>query len=107
MKRGDLVSVALQGDLGKPRPAVVIQADVFSDLLSTVILPVTSTIIEAPILRYTLNPSPSNGLRTISQVMIDKPSTISRTKIGTPFGVLEDTEIIDITRRLAVVLGIG
>ena len=63
VRRGDLVTVALQGDYGKPRPALVIQADQFVDLGSVVILPITSTLVDAPLLRPTVEPSPDNGLR--------------------------------------------
>jgi mRNA interferase MazF len=66
--RGALVTVALQGDYGKPRPAVVIQSDYFADLGTVVVLPVTSTRVDAPLLRLTLAPSELNNLRQISQV---------------------------------------
>ena len=56
MKRGDLVTVALQGDYGKPRPALVIQSDQFPGTASVVVLPVTSTLMDAPLLRLTVEP---------------------------------------------------
>ena len=46
--RGDFVTIAIQGDYGKPRPALVIQSDQFEELGSITVLPVTSTIIDAP-----------------------------------------------------------
>lgn len=52
MTRGDLVTVAMQGDLGKPRPALVIQSDLFSDHATVTILPVTSTLIATPLVHY-------------------------------------------------------
>ncbi|MGY9040082.1 MAG: type II toxin-antitoxin system PemK/MazF family toxin, partial [Rhodobacterales bacterium] len=76
VRRGDLVTVALQGDYGKPRPALVIQADQFADLGSVVILPITSTLVDAPLLRPTVEPTPENGLRKASQIMLDKPMTV-------------------------------
>ncbi|MHB8211101.1 MAG: type II toxin-antitoxin system PemK/MazF family toxin [Acidithiobacillus sp.] len=33
MNRGAVVVVALQGDYGKPRPALVVQSDMFSTFL--------------------------------------------------------------------------
>ena len=54
MKRGDFVTVAIQGDYGKPRPALVIQADQFKGHASVTVLPVTSTLIAAPLLRITV-----------------------------------------------------
>lgn len=107
MKRGDLVTVALQGDYGKPRPALVIQADQFADLGSVVILPITSTLVDAPLLRPTVEPSPDNGLRKASQIMLDKPMTVKADKIGATFGHLDDTSMVSVNRSLALVLGLA
>ena len=63
MRRGDLVTVAMQGDFGKPRPALVIQADLFAAHSSVTVLPVTSTIVNAPLLRISIQPDPENGLQ--------------------------------------------
>ena len=71
MRRGDLVTIALQGDFGKPRPALVVQADVFAEHPSVTVLPVTSALVAAPLLRITLQPSADNGLTKPSQVMVD------------------------------------
>lgn len=107
MKRGDFVTVALQGDLGKPRPALVIQADRFDTTAALTILPVTSTLVDAPLLRLSINPDEQNGLRKPSQVMIDKPSTISRDKIGPAFGSASDTLMLSVSRALALFLGLA
>src|SRR5437868_3134847 len=71
MKRGDLVVVALQGDYGKPRPALVVQSDLFDEHPSLTIAPVTSTIADAPLFRVTIEPTATNGLRAVSQIMVD------------------------------------
>lgn len=105
MRRGDLVTIALQGDYGKPRPALIIQADQFADLGSVVILPITSTLVDAPLLRPTVEPSPDNGLRTTSQIMLDKPMTVKADKIGDAFGHLDDASMVTVNRSLALVLG--
>ena len=55
MMRGDLVTIAMQGDFGKPRPALVIQANQFSEHSSVTVLPITSTMVAAPLLRITVN----------------------------------------------------
>lgn len=107
MKRGDLVRIAMQGDFGKPRPALVIQADAFAEHASVTILPVTSTRVAAPLLRVTLQPSAENGLRKTSQVMVDKTMTIKRDKIAARFGSLDADAMLEIERRLAVFLGIA
>lgn len=105
MKRGDLVTVAVQGDYGKPRPALVIQSDSFSELDSVTVLLITSSLVEAPLLRVTVEPTEANGLRTISQVMIDKAMTIRRARLGEPFGALTSEDLLRIWRCLIVFLG--
>ena len=82
MRRGDFVTVALQGDFGKPRPALVIQADAFADHATVTVFLLSSAVIEAPLLRFTIAPTLTNGLRLPSQIMIDKTMTVMRTKIG-------------------------
>lgn len=69
MIRGAFVTIAMQGDFGKPRPALVIQADQFNEHATVTVLPVTSTLVAAPLLRVTVQPSAENGLQKPSQVM--------------------------------------
>lgn len=107
MKRGDVVTVALQGDLGKPRPAVVIQSDLFDAHPSVTILPITSMLRATPLFRITLDPSLENGLRKRSQVMVDKPQSTSRERIGAVVGRLDDAQMVMINRALAVFLGLA
>jgi len=107
LRRGDLVTVALQGDYGKPRPALIIQADQFADLGSVVILPMTSTMVEAPLLRLRVEPSSDNGLRNASQIMLDKPMTVKTDKIGPTFGHLDDAAMVSVNRSLALFLGLA
>jgi len=80
-KRGDLVTVSLPGDYGKPRPALVIQNDLLNELDSLVLCPVSSDLRRADF-RVTVEPSAENGLRQTSQVMVDKLSTLPRSKVG-------------------------
>ncbi|MCX7692341.1 type II toxin-antitoxin system PemK/MazF family toxin [Tepidimonas taiwanensis] len=107
MKRGDLVTIAMQGDFGKPRPALVIQADLFGELDSVTVLPLTSTLVEAPLLRVMVQPSADNGLHRPSQVMIDKAVTVRRDKLGPAFGHLDANILIQVERCLAIFLGIA
>lgn len=106
MKRGDFVTVALQGDFGKPRTALIIQADRFGETATVTFLPVTSILTDAPLLRLTVEPSETNGLRKRSQIMIDKASTAYRDKIGPAFGQLDNETMVSVTRSLAVFLGL-
>ncbi|EKZ6383129.1 type II toxin-antitoxin system PemK/MazF family toxin [Klebsiella pneumoniae] len=73
------MTVSLQGDYGKPRPALIVQSDLLTDLESVVLCPVTSDLRNAAF-RVTVEPNPANGLRALSQVMVDKLSTLPRTK---------------------------
>ena len=108
MKRGELVTVSLAGDYGKPRPALVIQSDLFAGHASVTLLPITGHRVEgAPLLRFDLEPDSANGLRKPSQVMIDKAHTLPREKVGEPFGRLDDDAMLEITRALSVFLGIA
>ena len=107
LKRGDIVTVALQGDLGKPRPAVVIQTDLASTHPSVVVLPMTSTLAAAQWLRITVEPETETGLRHISQIMIDKPSTVQRKRLGSAIGRVNDDILMRVSRALAVWLGLA
>jgi mRNA interferase MazF len=107
MMRGDFVTIALQGDFGKPRPALVIQADQFSEHPSVTVLPVSSTLLAAPLLRITVNPGAENGLQKPSQVMIDKPMAVKRDKVGPAIGRIDADTMIEVERSLAVFLGIA
>lgn len=107
MKRGNFVTVALQGDHGKPRPALVIQSDRFPDTATTTVLLVTSTLVEAPLIRLTVEPAAENGLRATSQIMIDKVMTVRTDKLGKAFGRLGDTAMIEVNRALALFLGVA
>lgn len=107
VRRGDLATIALQGDYGRPRPALIIHADQFDGLGPVVILPLTSTLIDAPLLRPTIRPSPDNGLRTLSQIMLDKPMTVKTEKVGPSFGHLDDLAMVGVSRSLALVLGLA
>ena len=108
MKRGDVVVVAMQGDYGKPRPALVIQSDLFNDThASTTLAPVTSTIVDAPLFRLTVDPTPANGLRSVSQIMIDKVTTVRRDRIGRAVGRLDDGTMIRVNRAIGLWLGLA
>ena len=107
MIRGDFVTIAMQGDFGKPRPALVIQADPFGEHTTVTVLPVTSTLVAAPLLRITVQPNVENGLQKPSQVMLDKTMTVKRDKIGQAFGRIDVDAMVEVERCLAVFLGIA
>ena len=107
MMRGHLVTIAMQGDFGKPRPALVIQADQFDETATITVLPVTSTLVAAPLFRITVQPSTENGLQKASQVMVDKAMTVKRDKIGQAIGRIDMDVMVEVERSLAVFLGIA
>jgi len=107
MRRGDLVTVAAPGDYGKPRPAVVIQSDLLDEIPSVTLCLVTSSLREAPLVRITVDPSPENGLQRISQVQVDKVSTVARERVGGAIGRLDDATMLKVSRSLAVFVGIA
>lgn len=107
MRRGDLVTIALQVDLGKPRPALVIQSDLLDTHPSVSILPVTSALRDAPLFRILVQPGESNGLSKPSQIMVDKPQSVAREKIGATLGRLNDETMVAVNRALAIFLGVA
>ena len=108
MKRGNVVTVAIQGDFGKPRPALVLQSDVFSDIHATVTVAlISSEIVQAPIFRLDIEPNETNGLSRPSQVQIDKIMSIRSEKIGSVIGELNDIMMVRVNRALALWLGLA
>jgi mRNA interferase MazF len=101
------VVVALQGDSGKPRPAVIVQADWFDALPTVVVLPLTSSLQDAPVTRIDVAPSDENGLRIPSQIAIDRPQTVRRPKLGPTIGRLDNDVMLAVQRALAVFLGLA
>lgn len=108
LSRGDLITIAVQGDYGKPRPAVVVQANVFLRLKSIMVLPLTSdTQAEANLFRVKVYPNHENCLRIISHVMVDKAMPIPADKIGKCFGKLSPSIMRDIDRCIVTLFGVG
>lgn len=107
MRRGDLVTIAVSGDYGKPRPALVVQSDAFQASGAVTVLRLTSELHDWPDFRVTGRPSPRNGLHRPSQVMIDRAVSLPREKIGAVFGHLEDDVMRAVSRTLVVFLGLA
>ena len=107
MTRGDFVTVTMAGDFGKTRPALVIQSDLFAKHASVTVLLVTGTPVNAALFRVTIQPDEHHGLLKPSQIMVDKTMTVARDRLGAPFGAAGDAVMVEVTRRLAVFLGIA
>lgn len=107
IQRGDLVTVAVSGDYGKPRPALVIQSDAFADHPSVTVLLLTGELHDAPLLRVTVQRVPENGLTKPSQICVDKAITLPRGRLGQRIGRLDDATLLTVTRLLALFLGVA
>lgn len=107
MKRGDVVIVA-HGDLGRPRPSVVVQADEFSNATTTVIVcPITSEIAERLPIGPIVEPNATNGLVVRSQIMTDKLLALPRERVRREVGSIDDDTADQLDRALLVVLGLA
>ncbi len=111
MRRGQFVVVATSGDYGKPRPALIVQSELFGELPSVVICPLTTTLRDdADQFRLEVEPSERNGLREISQIAIDKITVIPVAKIGGVIGGVigeaDDALLLRVNRALALFLRI-
>jgi mRNA interferase MazF len=95
MTRGDLVIVATRGRYtSKPRPVLVVQADLFNDTHASItVCPVTSDVIDAPLFRVGVPPGTRTGLRSSSQVMVDKIVSVPRSAIGKRIGTCDGAEL--------------
>ncbi len=109
MQRGDIITVSAPGNYGKPRPAVVVQGNILNQAnpRSAIVALMTSTIVDAPLLRLTIRPTPGNGLKKVSQVQANRILTLPTEKVGQRIGQLTETEITALNRMLAIVIGLG
>ncbi len=110
MRRGDIVLVADRsgGDYaGKPRPAVIVQSDLFDLTRSVTLCLMTTQLTGAPLLRVPVGPGERSGLRAESHIQIDKLTTIRRERVGAQIGRLSEEENLSLNRGLAAFLGFG
>jgi mRNA interferase MazF len=108
VKRGDVWTVAGgPGYAGKPRPAVILQDDAFDATASVTICPFTTHAVGAPLMRLAIEPSERSGLRASSQLMVDKITTVSKTKVEDRIGRLSDEDIVRLNRAVVVFLGLA
>jgi mRNA interferase MazF len=108
MKRGDIWIVAGGAHYaGKPRPVVIVQGQAFQLIDSITICPLTTDPTELPLFRLDIEPSITNGLRAPSSIMIDKVSTVPKSKLGEKIGQLSDTDLLRVNRAMLVFLGLA
>ena len=108
MKRGEIWTVAGGADYsGKPRPVVILQDDRFDGADSVTVCAFTTDSTEAPLFRLLIKPSESNGLRAECRLMVDKVTTVPKTKLGVLVGRLADKDMLRLNRAVLVFLGIA
>lgn len=107
MRRGDLVTVALSGDYGKPRPAIIVQADALTAVDSVLVATLSTHHLDTPLFRLPLVPSSKNGLREPSDVLVEKLFAVPRSKVGPVFGRADEEQMLTLNRTLAFVLGLA
>ena len=107
MKRGEIWTVSGGGDYaGKPRPVVIIQDDVFDATGSVTVCLLTTDPTEAPLFRLAIEPKDRNGLKSASRIMVDKVTTVTKSKLGERVGRIDDEDIVRLNQALMVFLGL-
>lgn len=106
-RRGDIALVAGGVYASKPRPAVIVQDDLFDGTDSVTVCPLTTTAVDAPLLRMALSASAGTGISEDSFIMIDKITTVRRSSVGERVGRLDATSMLELERRLVTFLGIA
>jgi mRNA interferase MazF len=91
----------------KPRPALIIQDDLFAESESVTLLPLTSQLTDAPLLRLTVEPGRLSGLQQVSQIMVDKLATVRRSNLGERIGRIDSRTMGAVEQSLVVFLGLG
>ena len=108
MKRGEIWTVAGgRGYVGKPRPAVIVQDDSFDATGSITVCAFTTDETDAPLFRLPVEPNPRNGLQAACRLMVDKISTVPKTKVGARVGRLDDEDILRLNQAVLVFLGLA
>lgn len=108
MRRGDIWTVSGGKDYaGKPRPVVVLQDEAFDAMDSLTVCAFTTDETDAPLFRLPVEPNDRNGLRSPCRLMVDKITTVAKSKVGTRVGRLDDEDIVRLNRAVLVFLGLA
>ena len=108
MRRGEIWTVSGGSDYtGKPRPVVILQDDRFDMTASITVCGFTTDATDAPLFRLRVEPNEQNGLHAVSWLMVDKITTVSKTKVGARIGRIGDDEMVQLNRAVLVFLGIA
>ncbi|NLR70007.1 type II toxin-antitoxin system PemK/MazF family toxin [Novosphingobium sp. ERN07] len=108
MKRGEIWTVSGGKDYaGKPRPVVIVQDDSFDGTDSITICAFTTDATEAPLFRLFVEPDEPNGLRSPCRLMVDKTTTVPKSKMGRLIGRLGDADMLRLNQAMMVFLGLA
>lgn len=108
MRRGEVWTVSGgKGYTGKPRPVVIVQEYSFDATDSITICAFTTDEADAPLFRIEIQPSEANGLRRNCRMMVDKITTVRKSKMGLRLGILDDESIIKLNQAMLVFLGLA
>ena len=108
MRRGEIWTAAGGKDYaGKPRPVAIVQDDSFDATASVTICAFTTDRTEAPLFRLSVEPSARNGLRASCRLMVDKITTVPRSKLGARVGRLDDEDVLRLNQAMMVFLGLA
>lgn len=108
MKRGEIWTVSGGKDYaGKPRPVAIVQDDAFDATASITVCAFTTDPTYAPLFRLAVTPNERNGLRAESRLMVDKITTVPKSKIGPRVGKLDDEDLARLNRAILVFLGLA
>ena len=108
MRRGEVWTVSGGKDYAsKPRPVVIVQDDSFDATDSITVCSFTTDPTDAPLFRLPVEPDERNGLRAPSRLMVDKITTVPKSKIGERIGRLDDADVVRLNQALMVFLGLA
>jgi mRNA interferase MazF len=106
VRRGDTILIVVPGELGKPRPAIVVQADEVGSRRTVIVCPLSSSVEQATTLRPVVKPTTENGLHSRSQVMTDKITAVRRDRVRSVLGRVEPADVERLEQAILVVLGL-
>lgn len=106
LRRGDILIVSAPGEYGKPRPSVIVQQDFQEPIESVIVCPMTSDLVAPGPIRPTIQPSAEDGLRAVSQVMVDKVMAVHLNRCGQRIGSMTAGEMQAVDRALGIALGL-
>jgi mRNA interferase MazF len=108
VRRGEIWTAAAAVDYaGKPRPVVVVQDDRFDGTNSITICAFTSDPTDAPLFRLSIEPTETNGLKTVSRLMVDKITTVPKERLAARIGKLADDDVLRLNRAIMIFLGLA